>query len=165
MTGGKPDLSGAGEPLRAALEAAGLGTFDLDLATRRVRVDRRTREAFGLPPATSEVDVGDLFAVIHPDDRSKVEQSIETAWRTVGTYSVEHRVCLPDDERWLDVHGQAVRDASGDIRIIGPVRDSTELRSARDDVARVLEHVGEAFLSVDPNGRVTYLNARAEQLL
>src|ERR1700710_342208 len=157
MTGGKPDISGAGDPLRSALEAAGLGTFDLDLSTRRARVDRRTREAFGLPPDTSEFDVGDLFAVIHPDDRRGVEQSIETARRSVGTYSVEHRVCLPDVERWLDVHGQAVRDPSGGIRIIGTVRNSTELRSARDDVARVLDHIGEAFLSLDPNGRVTYL--------
>lgn len=170
MTGGKPGVSEASDPevrdpLRAALDAAGLGTFDLDLSTRRVRVDRRTREAFGLAPDRAEFEVEDLFAVIHPDDRPKVEQSVEAAERTVGTYSVEHRVCLPDDERWLDVHGQAVHDPSGASHIIGTVRDSTELRSARDDVARVLEHVGEAFLSLDHNGNVTYVNAQAEQLL
>src|SRR4051794_35290483 len=124
MTRGKPDVPGAEDPLRAALDAAGLGTFDLDLITQRIRVDRRTREAVGLPPHPSEFDVGDLFAVIHPDDLAKVEQSIETAQRTIGTYSVEHRICLPDEERWLDVHGQAVRDPSGAIRIIGTVRDS-----------------------------------------
>src|SRR4051794_19249698 len=165
MTGGKPGLPGAEDPLRAALDAAGLGTFDLDLTTRRVRADRRTRASFGLPSAPEEFAVDDLLAVIHPDDLPKVEQSIETAVATIGIYSVEHRVCLPDEERWLEVHGQAVRDATGTIRIIGTVRDSTELRSARDDVARVLEHVGDAFLSLDPSGRVTYVNAQAERLL
>jgi serine phosphatase RsbU (regulator of sigma subunit)/PAS domain-containing protein/anti-sigma regulatory factor (Ser/Thr protein kinase) len=164
MTAGKP-ASRAETELRSVLDAAGMGTFDFDVTTRLVVVDRRTRRAFGIGSDRPVVPVDELLAVIHPDDVPKVEQHITTAAEALGDYSVEHRVCLPDQERWLDIHGQAVQGVDDHLHIIGTIRDSTDLRSARDEVARVLEHLGEAVVSLDSESRVTYLNSRAEQLL
>ena len=164
MTAGKP-ASRAETELRSVLDAAGMGTFDLDMTTRLVVVDRRTRRAFGIGSDRPVIPVDELLAVIHPDDVPKVQQHITSAAETLGDYSVEHRVCLPDEERWLDIHGQAVQGVDDHLHVIGTIRDSTDLRSARDEVARVLEHLGEAVVSLDGDNRVTYLNSRAEQLL
>lgn len=164
MTGGGPAAPEAADQLRSVLDAAGLGIFDYDSATGVVSVDRRTRTAFGF-------ETGDLFPVdqlleaIHSDDRKSVAEALSAAARDLTAYSVEHRVCPPTGERWLDVHGQAVRGDDGVVHILGTIRDSTDVRSAMDEVARVLEHVGETFLSVSTDGSVTYVNTRAEQML
>ena len=49
--------------------------------------------------------------------------------------------------------------------LLGVARDSTELRLARDTVARTLEHMADAFVAVDAAWRVTYLNRNAESLI
>ncbi len=164
MTGGGPPAAEAPDQLRSVLDAAGLGIFDYDSSTRSVSVDRRTRMAFGFESG-DRFPLADLLGVIHPDDRSVVADALNTAARELGSYSVEHRVCPPGGERWLDVHGQGVRGDDDVVHVLGTVRDSTDVRRAMDEVARVLEHVGETFLSVSPDGRVTYVNARAEQML
>src|SRR3954452_341042 len=165
MTGGGFPAPEAADQLSSVLDAAGLGIFDYDSSTGVVSVDRRTRMVFGFDSG-DRFTVEQLLEVIHRDDRAAVTDALTIATRELGSYSVEHRVCPPGSgERWLDVHGQAVRREDGVVHILGTVRDSTDLRSAMDEVARVLEHVGEAFLSVSADGRVTYVNARAEKML
>jgi PAS domain S-box-containing protein len=165
MTRGEPSETQVAEHLRSMLDAASTGTFAYSVADHSVTVDRWTGAAFGLDPDRSPLPAGDLLEAIHPDDRVMVEEALRTAVRDLGDYSVEHRVCPPQGERWLDVRGRATRGADGAVRILGTVRDSTDLRSARDEIARILEHVGEAFLSLDLDGRIAYANTRAEQLL
>src|SRR4051812_28283846 len=165
MTGGGPQNPQVEDQLRSILDAAGLGIFDYDVPARTVRVDRRARAVFGLDQQRTMFPIEDLLVAIHPDDRSRVENALDTAAHDLAAYSVEHRVCPPEGERWLEVHGQAVRNAQGGVRILGTLRDSTDLRSARDEVARVLEHAGEAFLSLSGDGRITYVNSTAERML
>ena len=49
--------------------------------------------------------------------------------------------------------------------MLGVVRDSTELRTARDAVARALENMADAFVSLDTGWRVTYINRPAAELM
>jgi PAS domain S-box-containing protein len=165
MSVGGPSGPGLVDQLRSVLDAAGLGVFDYDVADATVLVDRLTRAAFGLEEERDVFAAEEMLDAIHPHDRPVVEKALAAAARDLGTYSLEHRVCPPAGERWLDVHGKAVIHADGGVHILGTVRDFTDLRSARDEVARVLEHADEAFLALDPSGNVTYVNARAEALL
>ena len=84
-----------------------------------------------------------------------------------GEFHSEYRVLLPDGSvRWVDARGRVFCGPEGEpTRMLGVARDSTELRTARDTVARALEHMADAFVSVDTGWRVTYVNRPAADLM
>ncbi|GAB2525931.1 hypothetical protein GCM10027085_15170 [Spirosoma aerophilum] len=75
-----------------ALEAAGLGTWELDLTTNQLKWDKRCQALFGLPedtPFTYE----DAIQFIHPDDTARVTEAIQWALNPAsnGRYDVTYR--------------------------------------------------------------------------
>src|SRR3954462_2205246 len=90
--------------LRTVLDAAGTGIFDYAVSAGTVEMDRRTRTLFGLPGEPASYPVQKLFEAIPPDDLPGVREEIVAAESSLGPYSVEHRVCPPGGDRWLEVH-------------------------------------------------------------
>jgi PAS domain S-box-containing protein len=74
---------------------------------------------------------------------------------------------------WLRVVAEAVRDQGGSIRSFqGAIQDITESKEAADNVRRLseeltstLESRTDAFITVDQEARLTYVNAEAERLV
>jgi hypothetical protein len=62
-----------------ALEAAKLGEWDLDLATKRIRRNRRHDLIFGYDPMLPEWTYTMLLEHLHPDDRSAVDALVQRA--------------------------------------------------------------------------------------
>ncbi|MCW2621316.1 MAG: putative sensor protein [Frankiales bacterium] len=144
-----------------ALEAAGIGSFDWDLTSERVDWDDRLQALFGFSPGEHLPLRALAFARIHPDDRPAMDHAISGAIASRGQYHAEFRVAQPDGgERWIAARGRVMTDAQGTPeRLVGTCHDVTELRSARDRAASLLESMATGFLSVDTEWRVTYLNA------
>ncbi len=173
MTDGAGSWASVAEPrLRSVLDAAGLGTFDVDVAAARVALDRRARAAFGFDADRAVVDVDELLHMVQADDRAGVARLLHPdtgAERADGPGSsaatAECRVGSDGSTRWLEVHGEVDARGGGALHVLGTVRDTTELRVAHDEVARVLDQLGEAFLSVAPDGVVATVNRTAERLL
>ncbi|MGK3997458.1 ATP-binding protein [Sorangium sp. So ce1024] len=120
--------------LRLATRAGGVGVWDYDLVTGKLRWDERTREVAGLD---RELEVRyDLFlASIHPDDRARVEEAVRRSQtpESGGEYSVEYRVVGLCDrvERWIAVQGRTFFDAAGrGVRMLGTVIDVTDRKQA-----------------------------------
>ncbi|MBY5603670.1 AAA family ATPase [Rhizobium leguminosarum] len=91
------------------------------------------------------------LARIHPDDRGRVRELLETARGQERDFDSEHRLLMPDGRiKYVHTTGRAV--ATDDLDFVGSVRDVTErvrseetLRQVRSDLAHV--------------ARVTTLNA------
>lgn len=64
--------------LRVANEVGGIGTYDIDLRTRRVSFSSELCAIFGLSPG-AELDVREAVRLIHPDDLPKVEERFAKA--------------------------------------------------------------------------------------
>jgi len=126
-----------------ALAAADMGCFDWDIA-RSTYLD-----------------------VVFPEDLADVRQALMAAVDGDGEFASEHRIVRPDGAvRWVDVRGRVFRGPDGELsRVLGVVRDSTDLRNARDAVARALENMADAFVSLDTGWRVTYINRPAAELM
>jgi PAS domain S-box-containing protein len=152
--------------LDLALEAASIGTFDWDLQNGTVVLDERMRWIFGFDALEFDGEMRGVLDAVLPGDRASFDAVVSQAVARLGDFSTEYRIRRPDGVvRWVDTRGRVLPDVDGRAsRLIGVSFDSTELREARDRVARTLEHMDEAFLSLDAEWRVTYVNPTAERL-
>jgi PAS domain S-box-containing protein len=161
------------ERLRLAVEATGLGTWDLDPLTGALHWDERCKALFGVPPDAS-LDYDTFLSLVHPEDREHVHHVVQQALDPTGSgaYRLDYRAVDPRDGRvrWLSTFGRAFFDASGRaVRFLGTVLDITErvrereaAERERSRVTTLLENISEAF---DRDWRFIYVNREAERLV
>jgi PAS domain S-box-containing protein len=150
-----------------AVDAAGIGSFDWDLVTGRLSWDERLLAIFGYDRAAFDGTIEAFTARIHPADRDRVVEALQTAIDACGEYDAEFRVVLPDGQtRWVQGRGRALADDAGaSVRMLGVGYDTTLQREGDIRLSRLLEAMKAAFFSLDPAWRFTYLNAEAERVL
>ncbi|WP_324680220.1 PAS domain-containing protein [Hymenobacter sp. GOD-10R] len=123
------DSASPSERVEAALEAAGIGVWKLDLLAHCFTCSPRCRQLLGLP-TTSPVTLAQALGVIHAEDRTKVEYQLAQALDPSGTgrFAVEHRVQVPGGQvRQLFSTGLALFDPGRRwaTRLQGIIKDST----------------------------------------
>ena len=150
-----------------ASEGADIGSFEIDVRTGRMVIDERARALYGYPDDRVVVSRDDAVERIHPDDRGSVAAQYAAAVESGRDYRDEYRIARPGrPTRWVALRGRVQRDPEGrPTRLIGAVFDSTEARSARDQAAYLLETMATGFLAMDHDWRISYANARAEEIL
>ena len=150
-----------------AIDAGGIGSFDWDLDTGVLAWDDRLIELFGYEPATFDSSIESFNARVHPDDLGRVGDAITRSIEGVTDFEAEYRVVLPAGAtRWVRARGRTLGDADGrPVRLLGAAYDTTEEQSGETRVARLLEAMPTALLSVDREWRFTYVNSAAERLL
>ncbi len=128
-------LREAEERWRFALEGAGDGVWDWNLATNEFYQSPRWREMLGY-----EGDTPDLLwnRLIHPDDKQHVFGNLEAYLRgETLLYQSEFRLrCADGGYRWFAARGKLLsRDASGKpLRMLGTHRDITESRRMMEEL-------------------------------
>jgi serine phosphatase RsbU (regulator of sigma subunit)/PAS domain-containing protein len=150
-----------------AVDAAGVGAFDWDLETGRLRWDDRLLALFGLERSAFGGTIDAFEEHVHPEDLPRVTAALQRAIDSCGEYAAEYRAVRPDHtERWVSARGRAVAGPTGRAtRVLGAAYDTTAARDADVRVARVLEAMPTAFFHLDRDWRFTYVNAEAEALL
>ena len=141
-------LRESGDRLTAALGIAELGVWEYEIAASRTRLDERCREVFGISddrPLPSD----EIFDLVHPDDRSRVQLAVRTALEVNGPYEAEYRIARRDGtERWVAVRGHAIGqdgDSNGTAaRFVGTLMDITERRRAEEGLREANARLAEA---------------------
>lgn len=97
------------ERLRLAVEIAELGMWDLDLSTGLTTTSPEHQKILGYPK-TEQWSKARFLEMVHPADRSMVEQAIQAALKT-GKISYEARIISTGNtERWIRVNGTTIYD-------------------------------------------------------
>ena len=112
-----------------ALQAAGLGVWELDPVTNLVNWDDRCRELFGLAK-DNVLTYEQAMSYIHPDDVGRVDEAIQWAMNPAsgGHYDITYRTIGADDEklRWVRFTGRGYFAQDGRIqRFAGVAQDVT----------------------------------------
>ncbi|MCY6489198.1 PAS domain S-box protein [Leptolyngbya sp. GGD] len=125
------------ERLQLALVSAAMIAWDIDLETNQVVCSPNALEIFGMHVGTAEA----FRAVIHPDDRQLVRQTMEQAIASDHSFSQEYRVISPDGAiRWLKSQGRVyLNDAGHAIRMLGVSLNITERKQIEAERDRLLK--------------------------
>jgi PAS domain S-box-containing protein len=80
-----------------------------------------------------------FFQSMHPDDRARARETVETARREKAEFDLAHRIIHPGGEiRDIHVVGHPVFNPSGDlVEFVGTVIDITERKRAEEEIERL----------------------------
>jgi PAS domain S-box-containing protein len=133
----------AAQRLQNALEAGGLGAWDLDLETKIAHSDNRRRSMLGT--ASTDISHAEFLSLIHPEDIEKVETALARASDpdSDGHFQFEYRIRRPSDgvERWMSSRGQTIFEKRRPVRITGVSYDSTERKFAEEHLKLLMQEV------------------------
>ncbi|ABS03494.1 SpoIIE family protein phosphatase [Kineococcus radiotolerans] len=156
--------------LQLTVDAAQLGTFDLDLVTGRLSMNERLLQLSGLTPETFDGTPEDVYSRIHPDDREAAVAAVRAVTAAGGVYAAEYRILDPDGStRWLAARGSTL-PAGGPgpdgapVRLLGVVHDITAVREGAQRVEEILDSMAVAYLAVDAGWTITYANVEGERI-
>jgi PAS domain S-box-containing protein len=146
--------------------------WDLDLTTGSVWFNRNLAALFGRPHQEARVDLPAWRALIHPEDRKRVEDKLDEARKSTGlTWQDEFRLLRHDGSvAMVSDRGFFIRDEAGKaLRMLGSFVDVTAEKeaAARKRQSQKLEAMGQLTGGVahDFNNLLTIILGNAEMLM
>jgi len=141
------NVKNAKQDLEFAIEAAELGTWDLNPLTNHFIGNTRLKEWFGLN-IEKDIDLSLAISAIIEEDRQRVAEAIQQAMApgSDGNYSIIYTVksLLTDVKSVLEVKGKALFDEEGRAyRFSGIAQEVTEaykLQQRKDEFISVASH-------------------------
>lgn len=128
-----------------AQKIAQLGNWEWDLETDRMTWSEGCYLISKQDPATWPPSFEAFLATIHPDDRPRVEEAAQAAFRGEADFDVEFRQGMPDDsQRIMHAQGEVIRDEQGKpVCIYGFIQDITERKQLEDELRQRYEGLKE----------------------
>ena len=136
----------AEDSLSVALDAAGMGSWDLDLATDTARRSMRYDEIFGYPEPVPIFGLRAALRHFVSGDRAAVAKAFADA-ETGGSIDIERRIRRGGDHavRWVHIKGRTYYNGDRPVRIAGVISDVTDRRLVDEQLrqAQKMEAVGQ----------------------
>jgi len=116
---------------------------------------------------------------IHPEDRERVLAEWRIAARSQEAFQTEFRFLQGDDRVvWTRINSATIRDGKTSLGLIQTVEDISERKTAelellaaedalfaeKERAQVTLDSIGDAVLTTDLQGKVSYLNRQAEKM-
>ena len=150
-----------------ALETGETVPWVLDVGSGTLRFTGGALELFGPEAGEGSVSTRSFFAIVHPDDRKRLDEAAATALRDGTDFSCEYRALTEGRTRWLLARGRPVFAEDGTVRLLGVTSEITDLRRAeaalRDTQERMQALLSDApimLLAFDRQGIVTVAEGR-----
>ena len=133
---------------RFAIDAAGVGVWEITFRPRATHWNRAMHALFGADPAAGLTPEAAARAALEPSVLATITAALQECRRGGLPFRVEHEVRWPDGtRRWLLSTGRLQRDAAGEpLTISGVAVDITERRHA-EQLARERDRAEQASLA------------------
>ncbi|HBP6459474.1 TPA: diguanylate cyclase [Pseudomonas aeruginosa] len=161
------------ERVKLATDAGQIGIWEWDLRHNRLHWDFRMFDLYGIRSGPGETTVEQWQAALHPDDHERVLHELDRALSGLQKFDCEFRIVRPDRQvRHLRAIATLTRDEDNrPVRMIGINSDITEIRTLAETLYEEKERlqvtlysIGDAVLTTDAGGRVTFMNPVAEAM-
>ena len=132
--------------LKRAQQVAHIGSWHLDIPSNTLTCSDEACRIFGIPSGVS-LTYERFLDLVHPEDR----RALDDAWRAAlaaGRASLEYRIIVAGETRWISGIAEIERDADGTpMRGVGTSQDITQ-HKAVDDALRTHAERLEALRAV-----------------
>jgi PAS domain S-box-containing protein len=175
------------ERLRLATEVSNIGLWEWIPGSRDIYFSPASKRQLGFEGQDMFDRVDAWYELVHPDDRAETVRRVNaTAHPPWPPYENEYRVRHRDGTyRWFRARGAMLLDDQGQaLRLLGVIEDVTALREGQQErerlleqqlaaraeadaaqarVLQVIESVSDAFVAVDRQWGLTFINQKAAQ--
>jgi PAS domain S-box-containing protein len=115
-------LQASEQRLWSVIDASYDGFWELDLRDNSVFWSRRVYEIVGLDPEAFRPDRDAFYALVHPDDRARIQALLQQALQSGEVYKSEYRVRhAGGGYRRVASRGRPLRDAAGSVVAVAGV--------------------------------------------
>jgi diguanylate cyclase (GGDEF)-like protein/PAS domain S-box-containing protein len=162
----------AHERVTLATQSGGIGVWEYYPTTGELLWDPRMYELYGVPPGQSTV-YETWSTSLHPDDRQESEARLAEALAGGRPYDIEFRIRAANGkQRHIRGTARITRDQGGNpLRMTGVNWDVTESKLLQQEVHQkrellevTLQSIGDAVITTDAVGTVTWMNPVAERM-
>lgn len=168
------DLKAAEERWSFALEGAGDGVWDWNIATGTVEFSKKWKAIIGYSENELANSLEEFDQRIHPDDRGRLYAMLQDYFgRKVPDYAVETRLqCKDGSYKWILARGMVVKwDADGKpLRMVGTHTDiharkllEEQIKDERDFSNGILNTAKSLIMVIGRDGTVSRINREAEE--
>jgi PAS domain S-box-containing protein len=151
------------ERMRFALDAAAMGTWELDLPDRSMTWSGNLERVHGYEPGDFDNSFERYAQIIHTEDRERVLASLDFAEERGRPYDIEYRVVGPDGVvRWIESKGRVEYEDGRAVRMTGicmAVTRRKQAEFARLADAHEANELKDQFLATLSHELRTPLNA------
>ena len=118
------------------------GSWDWDVASKRIFWSAEMFNIFGFDPKTTTPTPENYLQSIHPDDRAPIDAAASELYKG-NDAEYNYRIVLPDNSiRYVRTIAHAITNDSGQvIEFVGTVIDVTEQRNARKVLEKAFEEI------------------------
>jgi two-component system sensor kinase FixL len=165
-----PDDIARDEPFRLGIEGAGIGTWDIDLATRKLVWSPTARSLFGVAEETP-VSYELFLSLLEPTDRDRTEKALARSLHGGGNFDLSYRLNTPSGAHWVRARGSLVKNEDGAPgHLSGVVLDIDEekqleeaLRTRESHLRSILDTIPDAMIVIDRRGIMQFFSSAAER--
>ena len=167
------ELQRSKDRLDFALEAGGLGEWELDLKNHRITRSRRLDEIFGNDTQFDNWSYELFMERVLPEHRWQMDDGLQEALRNNTPWSVETRIRRKDETvRWIAIQGKVSSVLDGEpLKMVGVITDITARKEAElallereEQLRAILDVLPVAVFICDVDGKLTQANPAANQI-
>lgn len=159
--------------MELALEGGGVALWEYDVARNQLSWQQRLEALYGLPDDAPAMTYPEWLAVIHPDDRERVQAEIGEVISGQRDYDIRFRVQRADGAlRHMHSMARCRYDGQGRVAgLLGATWDTTELNELSAELAEqhelmrvTLKSIADGVITTDQRGCVTWMNPVSERM-
>ncbi|WP_291143435.1 PAS domain-containing sensor histidine kinase [Flavobacterium sp. UBA7680] len=130
----KQQTQSAEQRLRMAIESSGMGTYEIDLATKKIKTSGNFNTIWSIQ---GEIANEQLISKLHPEDQKLREEAHQKAQST-GKMCYEARIINDDGSlKWVKINGRIITDENGTPNtLIGIIQDIHEQKEFEQELKK-----------------------------